>query len=140
MNHKYQKIWSKLLYLCVILPLISQKCRWKQYRQLENGRKIHNSSALLVFIWTPCEMWIVWIYRSPLGNFRIPYIRATLCLIRYTFNIAQYLHSNRHHATSSEIVLLERFTKLLSNPKYLKRKRSKRPFLRGLSNHDYYLL
>ena len=30
-----------------IFPLISQKCPWKQCRQTENGRKIHDSRALV---------------------------------------------------------------------------------------------
>jgi len=44
----YQKIWSEWLYPCVILSLIFQKCLWKKYRQPKNGRKIHDSSALLL--------------------------------------------------------------------------------------------
>ena len=32
----------------VTLSLISLKCPWKQYRQPENGRKIHDSSALFL--------------------------------------------------------------------------------------------
>ena len=49
-GHLNPNIKSECLLSRFKISLISPKCPWKQYRQPENGRKIHDSSALLTTV------------------------------------------------------------------------------------------
>ena len=61
-----QNIQSECLLYRFKLSLISPKCPWKQYRQPENGRKIHDSSALFEpFIFVTKGENVQWLFFEP---------------------------------------------------------------------------